>query len=73
MRGLNGCDRSPQLQLEEQAGATWNEETSHGPGETGSLRELGALGSGRTGAVRKEMLGLPAHEGTTDLSGQNSL
>ena len=49
------------------------EEMSPGPGETGSLRELGALGSGRTGAVRKEMLGLSAHEGTTDLPGCNSL
>lgn len=49
------------------------EETSLGPGERGSLREQGALGSGRTGAVRKEMLGLPAHEGATDLPGCNCL
>lgn len=49
------------------------EETSPGPGERGSLRDQGALSSGRTAAVRKEMLGPPAHEGTTDLPGRNSL
>ena len=32
MRGLNGCDRSPQLQLEEQAGATWERRNVARPG-----------------------------------------